>query len=133
MTGSAKQSRVVCAASGLLRPFAPRNEGGRGSVVIPRDADRMGDVVIAGGQLHAGAGCMLADRLAVELLPGRLVGRVGVTALGLQLRAAALQLLVRDQDVGAALVEIDADLVAGLEDRKPTIGGRFRTRIQDRG
>src|SRR6202030_1931875 len=70
---------------------------------------------------------------AIEFLPRRLVGRVGETALRFQFGAPPLQLLVRYQDVGAALVEVDAYLVAGLQDRKSAVGGGFRRRIEDRG
>src|SRR6201987_6430133 len=52
-------------------------------MIIPGYPDLAGDVVIAGGELHAGAGGLLADRVAVELLPRRLVRRVGEAALGL--------------------------------------------------
>src|SRR3984885_6209209 len=101
-------------------------------MIIPRHADLAGDVVIAGGELHAGAGGLLADGRTIQLLPRRLVGRVGEAAFGLEVGAALLQLLVRDQDVGAAFVEVDANLVAGLEDRKATIGGGFRRGVEDR-
>ena len=82
-------------------------------MIIPRHADRAGNVLIARGEFHAGAGGLLADGRAIELLPWRLVGRVGEAALVLQLGAALLQFVARDQDVGVALVEVDADLVAG--------------------
>src|SRR5437763_16012224 len=86
-------------------------------MIIPGHADLCSNVVVTGGELHASAGGVLADGRAVELLPRRLVGRVREAAFGLEVRAPLLQLLVRDQDVGAAVVEVDADLVAGLEDR----------------
>src|ERR1700683_3453371 len=101
-------------------------------MIIPRHADLAGDVVIAGGELHAGAGGLLADGRAIQLLPRRLVGWVGEAAFGLEVRAALLQLVVRDQDVGAALVQVDANLVAGLEDRKPAIGRGLRRGVEDR-
>src|ERR1700754_538242 len=101
-------------------------------VIVPRHADAAGDVLVAGGELHAGAGGLLADGGAIEFLPRRLVGRVGKTALGLQLGMPLLQLLVGDQNVGAALVEVDADLVAGLENCEPAIGGGFRRSVEDR-
>src|ERR1700722_6616413 len=100
-------------------------------MIMPRRADAAGDVVIASGEFHAGAGGLLADGGAIEFLPRRLVGRVGETALGFEFGAPPFQLLVRDQDVGAALVEVDANLVAGLQNRKSTVGGGFRSRIQD--
>src|ERR1700726_4773196 len=102
-------------------------------MIMPRRADAAGDVVIAGGEFHAGAGGLLADGGAIEFLPRRLVGRIGESALRFQLNAPPLQLLVRYQDVGAALVEVDANLVAGPQNREATVGGSFRRRIEDRG
>src|SRR5260221_9625587 len=101
-------------------------------MIIPRDADAAGDVVIARRELHARAGSLLADGRAIELLPRRLVGRVGEAALGLEFGAPLLQLLVRNQDIRAALVEVDANLVAGLEDREPAVGGGLRRGVEDR-
>src|SRR4051794_13064231 len=88
-------------------------------MIIPRRADRAGDVVVAGRELHAGAGGLLADGGAIEFLPRRLVGRIFESAIGLEFGAALFQFLVGNQDVGAALVQVDADHVAGLENRKP--------------
>src|SRR6266850_6957805 len=102
-------------------------------MIIARHAYLAGDVVIARGELHAGTCGLLTDGRTIELLPRRLVGRIGEAAPGLQLGAALLQLLVGDQDVGAALVEVDAYLVAGPQDRKPAVGGGFRRGVQDRG
>src|SRR5437868_7626033 len=76
-------------------------------MIIPCDAHPAGNVVIAGGELHAGAGGMLADGGAIQLLPGCLVGRMGKAALSLQFRAPPLQLLIGYQDIGAAIVKID--------------------------
>src|SRR6266700_1445807 len=101
-------------------------------MIVPRDADGAGDVVISGRELHAGAGGLLTDRRAVELLPRGLVCGIGEAALGLQVGVALLQLPVRDQDVGAALVEIDADLVAGPEHRKSAVGRGLRRGVEDR-
>jgi hypothetical protein len=100
-------------------------------MIIPRHADAASDVVIAGCELHAGAGGLLADGRAIEFLPRRLVGRIGEAAARLKFGAPPLQLFLRDQDVGAALVEVDADLVAGLEDRQSPIGGGFRRGVED--
>src|SRR5436305_8107500 len=49
-------------------------------VIIPRHAYGTGDVVVAGGEFEAGAGGLLADVAAVELLPWRLVFRIGESA-----------------------------------------------------
>src|SRR6516162_6281095 len=112
---------------------AGTSPGMTASVIIPRHADFACDVVIARGKLHAGARGLLTDGRAIELLPRRLVGRVGKTAPGFQFGVASFDLLVRNQDVGASHFEVDAHLVAGLEDREPAVGCGFRRSVQDRG
>ena len=62
-------------------------------MIIPRHADRAGNILIARCKLHAGAGGLLADGRAIELLPRRLVGRVGEAALVLELGATLLQFI----------------------------------------
>src|SRR6478735_6147719 len=114
--------------SGLLR--CARNDGDC-LVIIPCHADGTGDVMIARREFHAGAGGLLTDGGAIELLPRRLVGRIGKAAFRLQVGVTFPQLLVRDQDVRGTLVEVDANLVAGLEDRKPAIGGGFGRGVED--
>src|SRR5580698_9198142 len=116
----------------MLDCFALLAMTGSVLVIIPGDADFAGDVVVARSKLHAGAGGLLADRRAIDFLPRRLVCRIGKAAFGLQLRMALLHLVIRNQDVGAALVEVDANPVAGLQDRKATVGGGFRRGVEDR-
>src|ERR1700704_3192668 len=101
-------------------------------MIIPRDADRAGDVVIARREFQAGAGGLLADGRAIQFLPWRLVGRIFEAAVGLEFRAALLEFLVRDQDVRTAFVEVDAHLVAGPKDRKSAVGGGLRRGVEDR-
>src|SRR3984957_7668487 len=117
----------------ILDCFALLAMTGSVLVIIPRDAAFAGDVVVARGKLHAGAGGLLADGRAIDFLPRRLVCRIGEAAFGFQLRMPLLHLVIRNQDVGAALVEVDANPVAGLQDRKAAVGGSFRCRVQDRG
>src|SRR6185437_9237614 len=95
-------------------------------VIVSRHADLTRNVVIPRRELHAGTGGVLADGGTVELLPRRLVGRVREASLGLQIGVAFPDLLLGDQDIGRALVEVDADLVAVLQDREPAIGGGLR-------
>src|SRR6478736_225033 len=102
-------------------------------MIIPGDADRARDVVVARRKLHAGAGGLLADGVAIDFLPRRLVRREAEAALGFQLGVTLLHLVVRNEDIGAALVEVDADLVSGAQDRQPAVGGGFRRGIEDRG
>src|SRR3954462_7524901 len=110
-------SRVSLRSPGLRVPV---------SVIVSRHAKRAGDVLVARGELHAGAGRLLADGVAIKLLPRRLVRRMLVAAIGLELGMALLHLVVGDENVGAALVQIDAHLVAIPEDRDPAMGGGFR-------
>src|SRR3974390_3354626 len=90
-----------CTARALHRVRDTRL-GRQGLVIIPRHTDLAGDVVVAGCKLHARASGLLTDGLSIELLPRGLVGGVGEAALGLELGAAALQLIVSNQDVGGA-------------------------------
>src|SRR5260370_35968467 len=101
-------------------------------MIIPGHTDLAGDVGIARRQFHASAGGLLTDGGAIQLLPRRLMGGIGKAALGLQLGAPLLQLFFRDQDVSAALVEVDANLVAGPEDRQSAVGGSLRGGVEDR-
>src|SRR3954463_15802487 len=105
-------SRVSLRSPGLRVP---------NSVIIPRHTKAAGDVLVARGELHAGAGRVLADCVAIKLLPGRLVRRMLEAAIGLELGVTLLHLLVGDENVGAALVQIDAHLVAVPENREPAI------------
>ena len=54
-------------------------------------------------------------------------------AVGLQIRAALGQLLGGDQDVGRALVEVDAHAVAGLQQREAAARRRLGRGVEDRG
>src|SRR3954447_26242805 len=100
-------------------------------MIVPGNADLAGDVLIAGGEFHAGAGGMLADGRAIQLLPGCLVSGVRKAALGFQLGAPLLQLVIGYEDFGAALVQIDANHVPVFEDGKSAIGCGFRRRVED--
>src|SRR3954467_5136386 len=96
----------VCAQEG-----ASRNDGDCFLMIIPGHADGAGDVAIAGCEFEAGAGGLLADIAAIKFLPRRLVFRIRKTAHRLQIDKTLLQLRLRDQDIGIALVEVDADAV----------------------
>src|SRR4051812_30575912 len=112
--------------SGPAPSGASRNDGGCSSMIIPRHADGAGDVAVARCQFETGAGGLLADGVAVELLPRRLVFRIRKSAHGLEVGEALLELLGRDQDIRVPLIEVDADTIAGLEHGKSAVGGRFR-------
>src|SRR5260370_25190325 len=76
---------------GVMGPCVRRDDCGevgcqihRSLMIIPCHADASGDVVVARRKLQASAGGLLADGGAIELLPGRLVGRIAEAALCLE-------------------------------------------------
>src|SRR5262245_57345068 len=75
----------------------------------------------------------LIDEVALDFLPRRLAVRIGVAAAFVQRRAPLGEFRGRDQDIGCALVQIDAHAVAGLEQREAAAGGGFWRRVEDRG
>src|SRR5262252_7326670 len=82
-----------------------------GSMIIPRHPDSLGNALILHGRLEHHAVGELVDHGALDLLPGRLAGRELEAAAALQSKAALRKFCLRDQHIGAALVEIDADAV----------------------
>ena len=68
----------------------------------------------------------LADHAALDRLPGRLRGRVGGAVALLDVDAAAVEFGLVQQDVGGAAVQVDADAVAGLQQREAAAGRRLR-------
>jgi hypothetical protein len=72
---------------------------------------------------------------ALDFLPWRLAGRREFVAAGfLQfVRARAFSSAASDQHVGGALLEIDAHLVAGLQDGETATRRRFGRGVEDRG
>src|SRR5690606_26301237 len=63
---------------------------------------------------------------------GRLAGRHLEAARGIEVHTALFELLLRDEDVGGALLEVDADPVAGPEQRKTAARGRLGRGVEDR-
>src|SRR5690606_33766150 len=97
------------------------------SVIVARQLLR--GLAILQRQLHHAALAQLSGGLAVDLLPRRLRFRHLRRAFGL---AAGDRRLV-DQRVASAVVEVDADHVAGAQPRQTAPGGAFGTGIEDRG
>src|ERR1700733_10366288 len=64
----------------MLDCFASLAMTGFALMIIPGDAEFAGDIVVARGKLHAGAGGLLADGRAIDFLPRRLVCRIGEAA-----------------------------------------------------
>ena len=59
--------------------------------------------------------------------------RIGVATRVLQLRPPPGDLVVGDEDIGGALLQVDAHAVAGPEQRQPAADRRFRRGVEDRG
>src|SRR5260370_22431927 len=102
-----------------------------GSVVIQRNA-LLRAAMIFHGRLETHAGGELIDHAALYLLPRRLARRIFVATLLLQRGAPLRELGVRNQHVGATLVEVDAHAVAGLEQGKPATHRRLGGGVDDR-
>lgn len=87
----------------------------------------MCDVLVRDGELETAAAVQLPDRGPVDLLPRRLV---------LQRRRRVLgpprgDLLVRQQDVDARVVQVDADPVAGAQDGEVAARRGLRAGVED--
>src|SRR5262249_58212331 len=105
---------------------------GDASVVVARHALALGNLLIFDGGLQHHAVREIIDHPALDLLPWRLVRRILIAAMALQVGAAPVVFLLADQDVGAALGEIDAHAISGPEDGKPPARCRLRRGIEDR-
>src|SRR5499426_4275693 len=101
------------------------------SVVVARHA-LLRDAMIFHGGLENHAVSELIDHAALDLLPRRLARRIFVATLFLQRGAPLRELGVRDQHVGAALVEVDAHAIAGLEQSEPAARRGLGGRVDDR-
>src|SRR5262249_22807786 len=97
------------------------------SVRMPRHPLRVHEVVVLHGELHAPTGIELSDGRAIDLLPGGLVVEQG----RLKGAAAPRELLVGDQQIDARLADVDANAIAGFDEREVPAGSGLRARIQD--
>src|SRR5262245_29097878 len=102
-------SRLRCR---LERGAPTARAPGRPLVIVARDALGFGDLLILDRRLQHHAVGKIIDDLALDLLPGRLMRRIVIAAMPLQIGAATIVFFLRDQDVGAALVEVDAHAIA---------------------
>ncbi len=101
-------------------------------MVVARNPHRPCNLLVLDRRLQHHAFGELVDQVALDLLPRRLVLRDGEAAVAFQLGAALRQFLVVDENVRFALVEVDADAIAGADERKSAAGGSFRRGVQDR-
>src|SRR5262252_1743281 len=84
-------------------------------------------------RLEHHAVCKLVYHRALNFLPGRLARRELESAAVLKDKAALRQVRLGDQNIGAALVEVDTDAVAGAQQRKTAVRGRLWRGVEDRG
>ena len=117
----------VAAATGFL---LARHLGSE-SMIIPRDVGLRDAMIFYGRREHHAAG-ELVDHAALHFLPRRLAWRVFVATRLLQLDTAPCKLGFRDQDVGSAVVEIDPNTIAGLEQSKSAASRGFGRSVDDR-
>src|SRR5215468_7892989 len=102
------------------------------SMIVPRHSESLGNALILHGRFEYHAVGELVDHGALDLLPRRLAGWKFEAAAALQGKAALRKFRLRDQHIGAALVEIDADAVAAAQQRKPAVRGCLGRGIEDR-
>ena len=72
-------------------------------------------------------------QLALDLLPRGLALGILIAATGLELRMALSKVSIRNQDVGRALVQIDAHPVSRFQHSEAAASGRFRRCIENGG
>src|SRR5262249_28786357 len=101
-------------------------------VIVPRHA-LLRDPLISDRRREHHAVAELLDQPALDLLPRRLARREMVAALLRERAAARGELVLGQQYVDAALVEIDADAVAAFpQQREPAAGSRLGRGVEDR-
>src|SRR5215472_19151266 len=87
-------------------------------VIVARNPHGLRQALVLRGRREHHAVGELLHHGALDLLPRRLARRIAVAALLLERRPALRQLRLADEDVGGALVEVDAHAVAGLKQRQ---------------
>src|SRR5579862_6993308 len=100
------------------------------SVIVALE-ELLRDALIFDRRLQNHAAAKLIHHGALDFLPRCLARRIMVAAAFLQSRSALRQFGRRNQDVGGSLVEIDAHVIAGLQQRKPAARCRFGRCIED--
>src|SRR5580704_1221874 len=103
------------------------------SMVVARHTHRLRQALVLNRGLQHHALVELRHHLPLDLLPGRLALGEGEAAILSKRCAAFIQFRVRYQDVGRALLEIDADAVSGLDERQSPSCRRLRRSVEDRG
>src|ERR1700722_7353016 len=100
------------------------------SMIVARHAHRLRQALVLDSRLQHHAFVELRHHLTLDLLPWRLALWIGEPALARERGPSLVQLAVRDQDVGGALLEIDSNAVAGLDQRQSPARRRLRRSIE---
>src|SRR5690349_24177600 len=108
------------------------HDGGESLVIVPRDA-LLRDAAVLDRRREHHAVAELLDHAALDLLPGRLARREVIAALLLERSTARRDLRLRHQHIDSALVEVDPDAVAGLEEGQSAAGRRLGRGVEDGG
>src|SRR3954466_5072109 len=101
-------------------------------MVVAGKAHGLGDLLVLFGTFEDRAGVHLADHRTLDFLPRSLRGRELEAALCLELAAAGGEFLAGDEDVRGALVQVEADAGAGLDQRQAPHGRGLRAGVEDR-
>jgi hypothetical protein len=99
-------------------------------VVVARDAEGFGDALVLDCRLQHHAVAKLADHAALDFLPGGLGRGELVAALGFQRLATLDDLGIGNQDVGPALLQVDAYSVAAAQDAQVAAASGDALRIE---
>src|SRR4051794_39315146 len=93
---------------------------------------RLGDALVFHRRFEHHALGELIDHAALDFLPWGLAWRIACIAVLGERGTAFRKLLPGDHDVGSAFAQIDADAVAGPDERKPAVRRGLRRGIEDR-
>ena len=96
---------------------------------MPGHSAGVDDVLILHGRLQTGAVGELADKAAVDFLPGCLAFQFGQLKGG----AAGGQLVIRCDQINAPAPQIDPYPVAGSQQREAAADRRFGRDVEDGG
>src|SRR5215831_12376322 len=103
------------------------------SMIVAGHAGCLGEALICYRRLEHHAVGQLVHHGALDFLPRRLASRELESAFLLQGQSPLGQIGVRNQNICSALVEVDADAVAGAQQRKAAVRGRLGRGVEDRG
>src|SRR4051812_48187186 len=102
-------------------------------MIVARQTFRVRDVLILHRRFEDGTAVISADQVALDFLPWRLRRWICVTASGHERLATLREFFLGHQHVGATGLEIDANMIAALQQCEITPRGGLWCSIQNRG